>query len=333
MTFRSKPLSLVALLAAAIVLLVGCSSSDSPSSGTANEASSSSDGTWPRTVTHEAGETTIPAKPKNIVSTSVSVTGTLLAIGAPVTASAATKPGPTTDGKGFFTQWASVADERGVTVLYPNLALDIESVIAAKPDLIVVSTSGADSVLPQYKELSAIAPTVVVNYGDKTWQDLATQLGAATGQEESAKKVTDEFNAYVADAATKIKAPTGTTSIVAFNGAKDSAVAKTTGTHAKLYTALGFTVVQAPDGLDTSEQKRDDVAWVTLENLSKAVAGDTVMLMSGTDETVKQFKSTPVLANLAAVKSGAVHPMGNSFRLDYYSAKQLVDLVKTQFAS
>ncbi len=79
--------------------------------------------------------------PRRIVSTSPSITGILLAIDAPVVASAATTPSSITDAKGFFSQWAAEADHRGVAVLYPNVAFDIEAVVGAKPDLVVVSAT------------------------------------------------------------------------------------------------------------------------------------------------------------------------------------------------
>ena len=45
--------------------------------------------------------------PQRIVSTSVTITGTLLAIDAPVVASGATSPNPlVADKQGFFTQWS-----------------------------------------------------------------------------------------------------------------------------------------------------------------------------------------------------------------------------------
>ncbi len=69
-------------------------------------------------------------KPARIVSTTPSVTGILLAMDAPLVASAATTPSRLTDAKGFFSQWAKVADQRGVEVLYRNLRFDIEAVIA-----------------------------------------------------------------------------------------------------------------------------------------------------------------------------------------------------------
>ena len=59
---------------------------------------------WPRTFDNVDGSRTeIPTRPQRILSTSVSTTGTLLAIGAPVVAS-----GSAGNGR-FFAQWADVA--------------------------------------------------------------------------------------------------------------------------------------------------------------------------------------------------------------------------------
>jgi iron complex transport system substrate-binding protein len=48
-------------------------------------------------------------------------------------ASAAATPSRLTDDKGFFSQWAAVADQRDVQVLYRNLQFDIEAVVASAP--------------------------------------------------------------------------------------------------------------------------------------------------------------------------------------------------------
>ena len=286
-------------------------------------------GEWPRTITHEMGETVLEAKPERIVSTSLSVTGTLLAIDAPVVATAATSPSPITDDKGFFSQWADVADERGVEVLYDNLEFDMEALIASDPDLVIIFTSGADSVADQYEQISAEFPTIVVDYSKQTWQDLATELGDATGHEDGAAKAIEDFDGYAANAAEKITAPEGGVSIVSFNGpGADQGIGKTTGPHAQLLEALGLEVIPAPDGLDTSAQARQDFAFVTYENLSQAVGGESVFLLTGTDETVAAFTSDPVLANLPAVEKKQVYPLGiTSFRIDYYSGKLLIDSV------
>ncbi|UCR89898.1 Fe2+-enterobactin ABC transporter substrate-binding protein [Mycetocola spongiae] len=325
------------LLAAATVGLLalaatGCTSAAAP---TETDSPAAEAGAWPRTVTHELGETTIPSQPKKIVSTSLTITGTLLAIDAPVIASAATTPGDGSDERGFFDQWSAVATERGLDVLYPDLEVDIESIIAADPDLIVVSTSGADSAAANYKELQDIAPTVVYNYGDKTWEALAAQLGEATGLEENAATVAADFDARVREVAGEITVPAGDTNVIVYNGPEyDTAFAKPGGSHGTLLNALGFRVAGAPDEFDTSERARQDFAFLSLENTTAALTGSTVFIVSGTEENKKLLQDTSVLANAPAVASGAIYPLGNSsFRIDYYSGSQIVDQVESLFAS
>lgn len=123
---------------------------------------------WPRTFLNADGSTTtLNAPAKRILSTSVSITGTLLAVDAPVIASATTTNGD------YFAQWRAVAEQRGVERLWPAGSVDLEMAYAFEPDLIIVSLGGADSALGQLNELRQIAPTVVLDYGGQNWQQLA----------------------------------------------------------------------------------------------------------------------------------------------------------------
>lgn len=330
-------LSALALLAGGVV---ACSSDDdSDTSTTSNETTTTdttdtASGEWPRTVEHELGETELTAQPTRIVSTSTTLTGTLLAIGAPVAASAATNPSDLTDDQGFFSQWADIATDQGVEVLYPGLEFDLEALIAADPDLVVISTSGADSVQDHYEEISELFPTVAYDYSDSDWQDLAVELGTATGLEEEADAAIAEFDEYVAEAAAKITAPDGEVNIVSYNGpGENQGIAKRTGAQSQLLEALGLNITEAPEDLDTSVQQRSDFAFVSFENLSQAITGDTIFLISATDAEVADFLGEPVLANLTAVESGQVYPLGlTSFRIDPYSGRQVVDAVVTALA-
>lgn len=322
---------LATLLLAMTTFLSACSS-DSKDTTSSNKASNSSEkqtGKWPRTIKHEKGELTLKSKPKKIVSTSVTVTGTLLAIDAPVKASAATTPSNMTDDKGFFSQWSSVAKKKGVDVLYPNLKFDKEALIAADPDLVVIASSGADSTADQYQEIAAKYPTIVVDYSKHTWQELAKQLGEATGQENNAKKVVSDFNKYVADAAGKVKVPEGDAAVISYNGpGKDQGVAKKNGPQSQLLEKLGFKIIEAPASLEAKKDKRGDFSFVTHENLTKAVNPQTVFLLTGDGKTESAFQSDAVVANMPAVKSKQVYGLGpTSFRIDYYSGKQMVDTV------
>ncbi len=107
----------------------------------------------------------------------MTLTGSLLAIDAPVVASGATTPNNrVADNRGFLRQWSEVAKARKLTRLYIGEP-SAEAVAAQMPDLISVSATGGDSALPLYDQLKTIAPTLVINYDDKSWQTLLTQLG------------------------------------------------------------------------------------------------------------------------------------------------------------
>ena len=323
-----RPLSRSIALAAAASLVLSLGACSSAAEAEAPPEGAGVSGEWPRTVTHEAGETTIDAMPERIVSTTLSVTGTLLAIDAPVTATAFTPAqGGTADENGFFTQWADVAVQRNVEPLYPVGEFDLEAVIAQEPDLIVVSTSGNDSVLDQYETLSGIAPTVVVNYGDQSWQDLAEELGEATGHEQDAADIVEEFDAKVAETAETLRIEDdATASIVSYNPGKPSPVGKTTGPHAQLLQALGFSIAEPDEQYDTSAQKREDFSFSSYEGLAESVTGSYTFLISADEKKVDAFTADPTLANVPGVVSNKVYPLGlSSFRLDYYSSTEIVD--------
>lgn len=340
-------LTLAAVAASAALALTGCGSSASsgssasPSnSGASTPAGSSSAGStgagdaqvqgWPRTIKHAKGETVIEKKPENIASTSITLTGSLLAIDAPVKTSAATKVTEITGKQGFFGQWADVAQERGVEVLYPNLEFDEEALLAADPDLIVVSSTGADSTADQYEKLSDIAPTIVLDYGGSSWQDLSKQLAEATGQEAKAEEVVASYDKRVSEAKTAIGADGQSANVVVWNGtSEDTAFAKEGSAHADLIESLGYKVVGADDAFDVSPTARKDFAFVSIENTVKALGADNVFVASGDDSVAQELKKTKVLENAPAVKADKVTALGkNSFRIDYFSALEIIEQVQ-----
>lgn len=288
---------------------------------------------WPRTIRHAAGELTLATKPKRIVSTTPSVTGILLAIEAPLAASTATTPSPLTDGKGFFSQWAGDADRKGVKVLYPNLKFDIEAVLGWKPDLVIASTTGADSILQHRTELEALGvPTMVVDYSSRSWQQLATELGKATGLESQAAAAIARFDGDLAATARTLAAKGTKASIVGYNIAGSYSVARTSSPVAKLLSDLGFEIVGLPPELRSNTGRASDFEFFSRENLSAAIAGDAVFLLRATEKDVPAFLAEPVLANHPAVTGKRVYPLGlTSFRIDPYSGRQILERVRESF--
>lgn len=324
----------VALVAAATAFsLAACGTSDEgeDTGPTDDGAPAAAEGEWPRTIEHESGTAEIPEQPLRIVSTSITLTGTLLAIDAPVVASAATAVSAMTDENGFFAQWADVAAERGVEVLYPDLELDLEAIEIAEPDLIIGSTIGADSTVDAYDQLSEIAPTIMLDYGTDTWQELAAELGEATGLEESATAVVEEFDTWVAEQAETITLPAQPATALAYNGADPSGIFSAQSSQATILSGLGFTYAEAPAEL--ADEARSDVTFVTAENLPSALADvQTVFIIMNDDPT--PMTSDPLLANQPAVVNDNVLALGpTSFRIDYYSATQMVENIVSAFGA
>ncbi|WP_165839636.1 Fe2+-enterobactin ABC transporter substrate-binding protein [Rhodococcus sp. Eu-32] len=332
---RSGLVRTAAVLAVAAVGLAGCSSSEGPDAADA-PSSTSGDADWPRTVDTEQGPVEIPAAPERIVSTSVTLTGGLLAIDAPVVASGATSPNTdVADEQGFFTQWGDIAVERGVEPL-PSADIDIEQIVVQDPDLIVVSKTGADSAIELYDELSQVAPTIVVDYGNKTWQDVATVLGEATGHESDAADVIATFGDTVEAAREAIALPPQPTTALVYNGAESANVWTGESAQGKLLVDLGFTLAEMPDAVlgDTSMGARKDIVSVSPENFSRAFTGNTVVLVSADESDVAAYVADPQLAQSPAVTGGHVYDAGlDSFRLDYYSATNVVERLQEQLAA
>lgn len=284
---------------------------------------------WPRDFTNADGSSTeISVKPKKILSTSVSLTGTLLAINAPVVASGSAANGE------FFAQWAVVATERKVENAWPAGKVDLEAVYAAQPDLIVVTASGAGSAKNQLDAFRQIAPTILIDDGALSWQALATELGKATGLEAEATASIADFDAYVAAARAKIKVPAGKANIISFNGAGQSnPIGSVTGPHAALLAALGFDIEDPDPAWHTQAQGRNDFVWADYERLVDLKAETTFLLRVG-DDRAAAFRNDPILANLPSVRSGRVYGLGvHSFRIDYYSGKEIVDGILAKFGA
>lgn len=283
---------------------------------------------WPRTFENADGtQTVIEKPPQRILSTAVSVTGTLLAIDAPVVASATTMAGD------YFAQWQSLAKQRGVEALWPAGSVDLESAYAVAPDLIVVSTSGADSALAQVEEFKMLAPTIVVDYTDVSWQKLAKQLAQATGQEQAAKDNIAQFNQLVKTTRDSIQLPEGKTNIVSFQGAGVvNAIAKPLGTHAQLLKSLGFNIEAPKPEWQSGPISHRDFMRVHYENLTELTAPTTFLLSRGRND-IQAFTKDPVLQNLPSIQAQQVYGLGeNSFRIDLFSAREIVNNIAQIFS-
>ncbi len=302
----------------------------------ASAAPSSQSASWPRTLVTAKGEFTLEAPPKRIVSTSVTLSGTLLAIDAPLIASGATAPNTlVADKQGFFLQWSKVAAQKNLFPLYitePNA----EAIAAQAPDLIIIAASGGDSALKLYDQLTAIAPTLVIDYGDKSWQTLANQLGYITGYEANAEQIIAQFNHRVLQVKQSITLPPQPVSALVYELRGGTANVWTPeSAQGQLLTELGFTLATVPNGLQasTSMGKRHDIIQLSGENLPEGLNGQTLLLFSADASVIDKVRANPLLSHLPAVQHQRLYAMGNdTFRLDYYSANNMLNHIEHDFS-
>lgn len=229
---KSKPIAVLAASLIGGLLLSGCSTdsdgasgSDSSSKASAKEpggvnkvagesegptaapsklaagmgSNVDTDGTFPRTVTHFEGSTTIPSAPKKIAVLSTGQLDDLLTLGVVPTASTrAENAGLVPDY--LNTAFPQYKSELGkMSDAGTRQAPNLESLATAKPDLILVNKSLADL----YPKLEKIAPTVVTAGQGINWKRDLLLVGDAVGKGQAAQKVLDGI---VSDAQTKGKA-------------------------------------------------------------------------------------------------------------------------------
>ncbi|WP_232026362.1 iron-siderophore ABC transporter substrate-binding protein [Streptomyces lincolnensis] len=228
-----------AVLAATVVggLLAGCSSSSDGGTGSAKAAGErnpvmnasegpsaapstladgmgadkDTDGSFPRTVTHFKGTTTLAAEPKRIAVLSTGQLDDLLTLGiVPTTTTRADNAGLVPDylADAFPKDKAKLA---AMTDAGTRQAPNLESLATAKPDLILANDSLGDL----YPKLSKIAPTVITAGNGVNWKRDLLLVGEAVGKGQAAQRLLDGI---VGDAREKGKALAGdpTVSMVRF---------------------------------------------------------------------------------------------------------------------
>lgn len=244
-----RVLGLKAVLAVSVVggLLAGCSSGAGAGAGSAspkNERSSSGnrnlvagasegpsvapsaladgmgagtakDGQFSRTVSHYKGKTEIGAAPTRIAVLSTGQLDDLLSLGLVPTASTrAQNAGLVPDYlRDAFPQYKQQL--AGMADVGTRTAPNLESLSAAKPDLILVNDSLGDL----YPKLAKIAPTVVTKGQGINWKRDLLLVGAAVGKGEQAQKLLDDITADATARGKKIKEAKGadtTVSMVRF---------------------------------------------------------------------------------------------------------------------
>jgi len=239
----SRALALLLLLLTAGVV-AGCGDSergDGDGDGAAT-GTTAARGTFPATVRHAFGTTTVPAAPRRIVSVGLTEHDTLLALGwrpVAITEWYGNQPG------GLW-PWARAAmGEARPQVLHSSDGFEFERIAALKPDLIVGTNAGMREA--DYDKLSALAPTVAAPAGStgyfSPWDEQVELIAQALGEPEEGRRLVADVRGAFADAAADHPELRGKTVSFSQNGFYDGLIySYPDGLNTEFLTYLGLRV-------------------------------------------------------------------------------------------
>ncbi|OPC83567.1 iron siderophore-binding protein [Embleya scabrispora] len=297
---RRARLGLAALAIALTAGLTACGEgSDDKAEGAGGSTAASSGGaastaSFPRTITHDKGTTTIKEKPKRVVALDNSLVEAVAGLDVPLVGGI----GSYRDQKGFPARLGdAVKNTKDVGPLdSPNL----EQIALLKPDLIVSATVRHDQL---YAQLAKIAPTVFVKTTGPTWKDNVKLVGRALGEDDKAgaKLTAYETRAKKIGDAINTKANKPTVSIVRFVDGPT-----------RIYLSKTFSGIILSDmGLARPENQRDPEKFnieLSEEQIGQADADHIFMTtFSGGEERKNKFLANPLWQRLKAVQAGHVY--------------------------
>lgn len=241
-----------------------------------------------KTIKTVKGDIEVPVHPTRIVAEEY--LGSLIALDViPVGA-----PGLTLQNYYFKDSLTGVAD----TGVYGKPST--ESIIGLNPDLII--TGNGDS----YEQLSKIAPTLFIPYGDlKNAHEELSYFGALLGKEEEAKAWLAKYDERIAVAKAKVDAaiPADATFSIMENSEK------TTWVYGDNFGRGGQPVYQAlnrkPPAEIADEIMEKQWAEISSEILGK-YAGDYI-IMTSNNRTIEDYQADPIWGTLPAVKNGKMY--------------------------
>ena len=255
-----------------------------------------------RVIQHVMGETCVPLNPQRIVTIDPTMLEAALAL----------NQKPVGSPLNFV---LSSMDKEGIVDLGDSEAINLERVLALKPDLILGTT---DSSSP-YSQLSQIAPTVLVDFQHSgEWKEHFAFVGEVLGKSEEVEQVMADYYQRAKEFQKKLNGDPSKTTV---------SVVRIYPTQIALYTKPGFigTILEdvglaRPPSQDlnlseTKASKFSPIQYPISEEVLDKADGDVVFVVVGDwdrkiQEVLTSLKADPLWAKLDAVKQGKVYEVG-----------------------
>lgn len=258
----------------------------------AGKGSDAPDGSFPRTVKHFLGETTINAVPARVVVLATGqadavITHGIVPVGATVALGAALVPDYL---RRISPELASQID--AMEDLGARGEPNAEAIAALAPDLILMNATG-DAKVDTYDRLSEIAPVVATQGTGLHWKEDFLLLSDALGRREAAEQWLDDYHAETAEWGDGVK------------GAPTISLVRRNGDRIRVFQVASFggSVLEDAGLARPESQSATDATSVNISNEQLVMAdGDWIFYgIQGGDAT--ELTGLPVWDSLSAVKA------------------------------
>lgn len=299
--------AVVALLAiSCLTLLAACQSGAGSDERADPSGSAAATDTFPVTVEHAFGSTTIEEKPTRIATWGFGSTDAVLALGVvPVAIPQQLYGG---DENGLLPWIGEKLDELGgeAPAMLSNpdgSTVPYEEIAEAAPDVILANYSGITQ--EQYDTLTKIAP--VVAYPDQPWttpwRDVVTTVGQVMGQSEQAAELISSTEQEIADRAKEYPQLQGKTVAAVWDTPDGFYVYRAADPRVEFLTDLGLTSAPSVDELATG----DSSFYYTLstERVSE-LTSDVLLVYADSQQSADTFLARPYAKSMEQVQQDHV---------------------------
>jgi len=282
----------MAAVGAAVLALTIAACSGQPTASSTSSAGPAGEASGTRTITHDLGETEITGTPKRVVALEYSFVQALAELGVtPVGIADDDDPGRIEQLLGETIDYTSVG-----TRLEPNLEL----VSSLQPDLIVADTTRHSAI---YEQLSSIAPTIVLNSWEGTYDDIkdaVVTIADALGDEAAGEKAVADHEARMEEIAAEIPDATDGTFLLIVANPDTAALHTSSAFTGSVFQALGLTPALESNG----EAVESDAG---LERLVDVNPDFLFVATDGPGTIYEKWPSTSAWAGMSAAKNGNVY--------------------------
>lgn len=266
----------------------------------------SSAGFEPITITHALGTAEITSKPERVVTLGQGSTETAIALGVVPVAMERYEWGA--DDSGYLPWVKEAVEKQGAelpALIKGQDELSAEEVANYEPDLILAPWSGVTE--EQYKQLSAIAPTVAYEKEPWTitWEGQIDVVAKALGEQDRAQELKDGI-AREFEKASEPSYKDVTFSYIYNMGTPDQlGVFMPTEQRVEFLSKLGLKLDPVVNEFKDNIKAGTDSAELSQENLDKLNGSDLIFTFYSDDAQRKLMHEDRFYASIPAIKKGA----------------------------